>query len=329
MTFLAHSSEPDSPSRGKSVEGALGLCFREYIAWAKERGATELLWNGSNDHWIEYGGVLERAPCPWGREGLEAKLHALISHHKVRLDYLSPFANFTLEHGVRMHIVGSALAEGGLIVSLRIPSFHPWTIERWEQEGGALPLEFIEEFREGKNTLVAGGTGSGKTSLLSALISVVSHGSRLLLLEDVAEIRSVHPHCVRLLTRVGNSDGIGAISLRTLLREALRMRPDRLVLGECRGEEAFDLMLAMTNGHRGSICTIHGDSAREALERMRLLVLLGAATLGGEASARLVCGGIKQVAVMRRENGRRKLVEWVDVLGFDGGQFQLRNRRLS
>jgi pilus assembly protein CpaF len=156
--------------------------------------------------------------------------------------------------------------------------------------------------------IIAGGTGSGKTTLLNDLLSFVPATERLIALEDTAEIHPSHPHFLSLLSRTSNADGFGAVALRDLLRQTLRMRPDRVLVGECRGDEVLDLLQALNTGHRGTLGTIHANSARDALRRIELLALLAAkGTIPSALIKELMAHGIQKLVFMERINGVRRI----------------------
>jgi pilus assembly protein CpaF len=174
--------------------------------------------------------------------------------------------------------------------------------------------------------LVAGSTGSGKTTLLNDLLAFIPRNERILALEDTPELSPRHPHFVALQSRAANADGFGEISIRNLLRQALRMRPDRILVGECRGPEVLDLLQVVNTGHQGSLATIHANSARDALRRLEILALLSAPeSLSLTALREWIASGIQWVAhVAREKNGTRRIRELVQVQGIESGTILLR-----
>jgi pilus assembly protein CpaF len=174
--------------------------------------------------------------------------------------------------------------------------------------------------------VVAGATGSGKTTLLSDLIGEIPAQERILALEDTPELFPPHPHFLSLLSRPPNADGFGEITLRTLLKQTLRMRPDRIVLGECRGDEVLELIQALNTGHRGSLCTLHANTPRDALRRIELLCLLASnGSLPLSAIRELLAHGLQWIAQVRRlETGERKITEVWKVEGKEGDTILLR-----
>jgi pilus assembly protein CpaF len=239
-----------------------------------------------------------------------------------KVDPREPFADAVLEGGVRVHVAVPPVARRGICLSLRKPAREPWSLERLGlgPAEAALLRRYVSERR---NLFVCGGTGSGKTSLLGALLAEAPPTERIIALEDVAELRVRHPHFLSLEARAANQEGEGAIPLARLLREALRMRPDRLVIGECRGPEALDLLMALNTGHGGSLGTIHANSPRDALHRLETLALLAAGNLREGAVKSLVASAVH--LVVHLEKNPRRVGTIMEVRGVEGGAYLLRN----
>lgn len=238
-------------------------------------------------------------------------------------------ADARLADGSRICIVGEPAVLGGMHVNIRkFPQRRP-DLDRlvsWEFLTPSAAAVLREAVVAGKNIFVSGGTGAGKTTLLNALVSAVPPGERVITLEDTAELRPLHPHVVSLEARPANAEGEGAIELRSLLRCSLRMRPDRLVMGECRGVEALELIQALHTGHRGSMGTIHANSARDALARLEMLVQMAMPQISPSVAKTLLAGAIQLVVHVERVNGRRRLASIHEVCGVDGGLILLRAR---
>lgn len=236
-------------------------------------------------------------------------------------DAKHPFADFSLVTGHRVHAVFPPIAANGIHLSIRRVT--PATLDqsRWTDtvNHGAFSL-LKEAVRARESILVSGATGSGKTTLVMDLLSEVPKQERLLILEDVPELHPHHPHWVRLTSRAPNPDGQGEITLRQLLRQCLRMRPDRIILGECRGSEVLELLQALNTGHRGTLATLHANSPREALRRIELLAALSGITLPWTVTRDLIAGGIQWLVQV--EN--RRIVEIARVEGREGEQILLR-----
>jgi pilus assembly protein CpaF len=174
------------------------------------------------------------------------------------------------------------------------------------------------------STVISGGTGSGKTTLLNALSAAISHGERLITIEDAAELQLQQPHVVRMETRPPNIEGKGEIRQRELVKNALRMRPDRVILGEVRGEEAFDMLQAMNTGHEGSMATIHANNPREAITRLEQMVAMGGMKISNEAVRGQIASAVGMVVqVMRLSDGKRKVMSVTEITGMEGAVVQM------
>ena len=228
-----------------------------------------------------------------------------------RLDDASPYVDLRLPDGTRLHAVLAPVARPGTLISLRVPARRVLSLQDLV-EAGSLPARGARLVRELLDRrlafLVSGGTGSGKTTLLNALLSAVDAAERLVLVEDTAELRPDHPHVVALEARPPNVEGAGAVDLRTLVRQALRMRPDRLVVGEVRGDEVVDLLAALNTGHEGGCGTVHANSVSDVPARLEGLAL--AAGLPSAAAHVQMRAGLDLVLHCVREGtGRRRVTE--------------------
>jgi pilus assembly protein CpaF len=273
-------------------------------------GVTDVLVNGADRVYLDRGGGLEltdvRFPDEEAVRRLAQRLAALGGR---RLDDASPHVDLRLADGTRFHAVLAPLARPGTLVSLRVPRPRVFTLDELVAAGslgreGARLLRAVVSRRLA--FLVSGGTGTGKTTLLAALLSLVSPGERIVLVEDAGELRPDHPHVVGLEARPANIEGAGAIDLRTLVRQALRMRPDRLVVGEVRGGEVVDLLAALNTGHDGGCGTLHANSALDVPARVEALAL--AAGLGREAAHSQLASAVDVVLHLARDpDGTRRL----------------------
>ncbi|MGZ3652301.1 MAG: CpaF family protein [Bdellovibrionota bacterium] len=296
-----------------------------------EEGVTEILVNGPGAIWVEREGQLEKQPLGFSsEESLRRYVRRLLGPLGRKVDPRAPFADAVIENGVRLHVAVPPISRQGICLSLRKPAKEPWTLDLFAN-GGVLSPAAVARLREfvaeKKNIFVCGGTGSGKTSLLGALLAEVPPTQRILALEDVAELRVNHPHFLSLEARPPNQEGEGELPLARLLRESLRMRPDRLVIGECRGPEALDLLMALNTGHRGSLGTIHANSARDALHRLETLALLGAENLREGAVKTLVASSIHVVVHLEKGPQGRRLTGIAEVKGLEGGNYLLKESR--
>jgi pilus assembly protein CpaF len=287
-----------------------GAGLLEPLLWDPE--TTDVLVNAPDSVWVDQGSGLRRVPLRFPDEaavrGLAQRLAALAGR---RLDDASPWVDAALPDGTRLHAVLPPVAVGGTCLSLRTFRAKGFRVEELER-AGTLPrgaaglLDAIIRARAA--FLVSGGTGSGKTTLLGAMLGLVDRTERLVLVEDATELRPAHPHVVRLTARPPNVEGAGEVSLRDLVRQALRMRPDRLVVGEVRGAEVVELLTALNTGHAGSAGTLHANSASELPARLEALGALGHLerhALHSQMAAAL------QVALhlVRFADGRRVLTE--------------------
>jgi pilus assembly protein CpaF len=285
---------------------------------------TDVLVNAPDSVWVDQGSGLRRVPLRFADEaavrGLAQRLAALGGR---RLDDASPWVDAALPDGTRLHAVLPPVAAGGTCLSLRTFRARGFTVPELDR-AGTLPrgaagiIEAVVRARAA--FLVSGGTGSGKTTLLGAMLGLVDASERLVLVEDATELRTSHPHVVRLTARPPNVEGAGEVSLRDLVRQALRMRPDRLVVGEVRGAEVVELLTALNTGHAGSAGTLHANSAGELPARLEALGALGHLerdALHSQVSAAL------QVALhlARFGDGRRVLTE-LAVFRRDGERVQ-------
>ena len=274
---------------------------------------TDVLVNAPDDVWVDRGSGLERAgvrfPDDLSVRRLAQRLAAPTGR---RLDDAQPWVDARLPGGIRLHAVLPPVAPGGTCLSLRVARTTVFTLDELVASGslppdGARLLERLVASRAA--FLVSGGTGTGKTTLLSALLSLVAPSDRLLLVEDAGELAPAHPHVVRLEARPPNLEGAGEVTLRDLVRQALRMRPDRLVVGEVRGAEVVDLLSALNTGHEGGCGTLHANSAADVPARLEALA--AAAGLGRDALHSQLASGLRVVVHLARclASGRRRVAE--------------------
>ncbi len=265
---------------------------------------TEIMVNGPGSVWTERRGVLARTDISLTGEEVRRAVDRMILPLGLRLDRLSPMVDARLSDGSRVHAVLPPLAVDGPYLTIRRFRSLPLTLDELADAASADVLRAAVAHR--RSILVFGATGSGKTTLLNALGASVEPGERLITIEDTAELRLPGEHVVRLECRPATAEGLGAVDLRALVRTALRMRPDRLVVGEVRGSEAFDLVQALLTGHRGGLATIHARTADDALRRLETLVLLAGSGLSDVAVRRQIDAAFDLVVgVTRGTNGSR------------------------
>lgn len=284
---------------------------------------TDILINGTGSFFLEQEGNLVSEVNPFTSTAeISDLIERLVIPTGKRIDGASPYLDGKLLGGGRFHIILPPLAAEGPCISLRkspkaldlsLNAFcDPKTVEWLRQE-----------VRAKRNWVIAGGTGSGKTTLLGLLLNEVEKEERVILIEETSEIVSVHPHLVRLESRPASPDGKGEVGLRELLRNSLRMRPDRIVLGECRGEEAFDMVQAMNSGHPGSFCTVHASSARNALQRLEGLLLLNPFSLSLTTIRHWIGHSLHGVIYVERAGFHRKIREILRVQGLEGDLYRI------
>ena len=292
---------PEPPRASAGVLGALS-------ALGGDAAVTDILVNGGTV-WVDRGHGLERAASfdlqlPAARE-LAVRLVGLGGRH---VDEATPMADARLPGGLRVHVVLAPIADPAPLISVRLAAPRVLTLGDLERSGAfdARVLHRLEALVGARvNVLVSGAAGTGKTTLLGALLGIADASERIVVIEDVAEVRSTHPHLVCLEARQANLEGAGAIPLSRLVREALRMRPDRLVLGECRGDEIRELLAAFNTGHDGGIGTVHANSLADGPARLEALGAL--AGLDTVAVARQTASAIGAVVHLERAGPVRRV----------------------
>ena len=277
-------------------------------AFVSEAGVSDVFVNPDGTVWCDRGGGAERAegiriPAGEARD-LAVRLIALGGRH---VDEATPCVDVRLGAGVRVHVVLPPVATGGPAISIRVQRERPISFEELIADSFFVEVaadRVRELVRRRANLLITGAGGSGKTTLLGALLATAPAGERIVVLEDVAELQIAHPHVVSLEARQANLDGAGALGLDRLVREALRMRPDRLVVGECRGAEVRELLAALNTGHDGGAGTLHANSLADVPARLEALGAL--AGLSTDALARQAISAFEAVLhVERTASGRR------------------------
>jgi pilus assembly protein CpaF len=276
---------------------------------------TEIMVNGPRRVYVERAGRIELTPCRFRDEDhLEDVIARIVAPLGRRIDYSLPFVDARLPDGSRVHAIVRPLTVRGPALTIRKFRRQHLTIPDLVRNGTLTEdmANFLAAAVRGKlNLLVSGGAGSGKTTTLNALSAFIPNGAeRILTIEDAAELRLQQDHVVALEARPPNLEGRGEVTVRMLLRNALRMRPDRIVIGECRGGEAFDLLQAMNTGHDGCMSTIHANSCADALTRLENMVLLADANLPHRAIQRQVRAGVEVLVHQARlSDGSRRICE--------------------
>ncbi|HEX2893849.1 MAG TPA: TadA family conjugal transfer-associated ATPase [Marmoricola sp.] len=288
-------------------------------------GVTDVLVNGAGQVWVDRGEGLQLTPVTFADdESVRRLAQRLAAAGGRRLDDASPYVDLRLPDGTRFHAVLAPIARPGTVLSLRVPRRRVFSLDDLRAAGalsedGARLLARVIGQRLA--FLVSGGTGSGKTTLLNALLTLCDAGDRLVLVEDSSELRPEHPHVVALESRPPNIEGSGEVTLRTLVRQALRMRPDRLVVGEVRGAEVVDLLAAMNTGHEGGCGTLHANSAADVPNRVASLAM--AAGLPREAALSQLASAVDLVVHLHRPRGGPRHVRDVGVLRRTGADVEV------
>jgi pilus assembly protein CpaF len=279
-------------------------------------GVTDVLVNGPEAVYVDRGDGLELTGTRFPDDAAVRRLaQRLASSVGRRLDDASPYVDLRMPDGTRFHAVLSPLARPGSVISLRVPRARVFTLDELLADGtvnrdGASLLRQLVDSRLA--FLVSGGTGSGKTTLLSALLSLVHPTQRVVIVEDASELRPEHPHVVALESRPANVEGAGEIPMRVLVRQALRMRPDRLVVGEVRGAEVTDLLAALNTGHEGGCGTLHANSAADVPARIEALAM--AAGMPQPAVHSQLASALDAVVHLTRDQSGRRRVGEIAVL---------------
>jgi len=286
-------------------------------------GVTDVLVNGPEAVYVERGEGLELTDVRFADDdGVRRLAQRLAGSVGRRLDDATPYADLRLPDGTRFHAVLAPLARPGTVISLRVPRGRVFSIDELVEQGtvgvgGARLLHRMITARLA--FLVSGGTGSGKTTLLNALLSLVEPEHRIVVVEDASELRPQHPHVIGLESRPANVEGAGEVPMRVLVRQALRMRPDRLVVGEVRGGEVTDLLAAMNTGHEGGCGTVHANSATDVPARIEALAM--AAGMPQLAAHSQLASAVDAVVHLHRgPDGRRRVAEIAALQRGDDGR---------
>ncbi|HEU4818143.1 CpaF family protein [Janthinobacterium sp.] len=288
-----------------------------------DASVSDILVNTCDKVYVERGGRLQLTDVTFHDNAHLMKIiEKIVSRVGRRVDESSPMVDARLPDGSRVNAIIPPLAVDGPILSIRRFAVQPLTIANLLDYKSLTPpmVQVLQALGQAKvNILISGGTGSGKTTLLNVLSGFIPGSERIVTIEDAAELALRQPHVVRLETRPPNIEGKGEVSQRALVRNALRMRPDRIILGEVRGAEALDMLQAMNTGHEGSLATIHSNTARDALARLENMVGMANVNLTPRATRQQICSAVTVVMqVSRLTDGGRKLVSLQEVTGMEG-----------
>ena len=281
--------------------------FAELADLVADPSVTDIFVNGPLDVWADRGeGPVRVAALPLDESGLRALAVRLVALGGRHIDEASPCVDVRLRDGIRVHVVLPPISTGGTLISVRVPPSRRHSLQSLHESGlfATVGLEQVRELVEHRrNVLITGAGGSGKTTLLSAMLAAASPADRIVAIEDVSELHVDHPHFVSLEARQSNLEGVGGVGLDALVREALRMRPDRLVLGECRGAEVRELLAALNTGHDGGAGTLHANSLDDVPARLEALGAL--AGLSPWAVARQAVSAFDAVLHLHRRGSSR------------------------
>jgi len=299
----------------------LGLGPLEPLLW--DDAVSDILVNGPNQVYVERAGKLYQTDVRFNDDQhLMLIIDRIVSQVGRRVDESSPMVDARLPDGSRINAIIPPLALDGPSLSIRRFGKRRYHIDDLVEKG-TLNQDAVEFLRAivcaRLNLLVCGGTGSGKTTMLNCLSAFVPSDERIVTIEDSAELMLQQPHIVRLETRPANVEGKGEITQRELLKNCLRMRPDRIIVGEVRGAEVLDMLQAMSTGHDGSICTIHSNSSRDSLQRLEMMMLLSGTNIPQKAMRQQIASSINIVLhVSRLSDGTRKVMKISEVTGMEG-----------
>ena len=303
------------------VDNMVGLGPLEPLL--RDETVTDIMVNGCDQIYVERKGKLELTDVKFrDNQHVMNVAQRIVTRIGRRVDETCPICDARLEDGSRVNIIAPPLAIDGCSISIRKFSKKSITLDVMARqhnisEGVARLLKIASACR--LNIVISGGTGSGKTTMLNAMSQLIDTGERVVTIEDAAELQLQQPHVVRLETRPANLEGQGEITMRDLVKNALRMRPDRIICGEVRGPEAMDMLQAMNTGHDGSMCTLHANSPREAITRIENMVGMAAANLPAKAIRSQIVGAVHLLLqVSRMRDGVRRVTHVTEVVGMEG-----------
>jgi pilus assembly protein CpaF len=288
-----------------------------------DESVNDIMINGPSQVYVERRGKLQLTEVRFRDNAHVMNIaRRIVTRIGRRVDETSPIADARLPDGSRVNIIAPPLAIDGCSISIRKFSKKSITLDVMESQGNisanlAKVLKIAAASR--LNVVISGGTGSGKTTMLNALSQLIDPTERVVTIEDAAELQLQQPHVVRLETRPPNLEGSGEITMRDLVKNALRMRPDRIICGEVRGPEALDMLQAMNTGHDGSMCTLHANNPREALTRMENMIGMAGVNLSSKAIRTQITGAVNMIVqVSRMRDGIRRVTHVTEVIGMEG-----------
>ena len=288
----------------------------------KDPTINDILINGHESVWVERNGLLEPVPCRFKDEAhLLRIINKIVSAVGRRVDEAHPLCDARLLDGSRVNVAVRPIGVDGPLVSIRKFSKKPFSLNKLVEIGALRPqmAELLAAAVKARiTTIISGGTGSGKTTMLNALSAYISDKERLITIEDAAELQLQQPHVARMETRPPNIEGKGEIRQRELVKNALRMRPERIILGECRGEEAFDMLQAMNTGHEGSMATIHANNPREAISRLEQMIGMAGLPMTIASIRGQIAAAIRLIVQLQRmSDGKRRVTSITEITGLE------------
>jgi len=294
----------------------------------KDGSVNDILINGHECVYVERGGILEPTAVRFKDEAhLLRIVNKIVSAVGRRVDESHPICDARLLDGSRVNVAVRPVAVDGPLVSIRKFSKRPFNLNKLVEIGALRPqmAELLGAAVKARvTTIISGGTGSGKTTMLNALSAFISDKERLVTIEDAAELQLQQPHVGRMETRPPNVEGKGEIRQRDLVKNALRMRPDRVILGECRGEEAFDMLQAMNTGHEGSMATVHANTPRDALSRLEQMIGMAGLPMTVASIRGQIAAAVKVIVQLSRlSDGKRRVMSIAEITGLEGDMIQM------
>lgn len=336
LACLNHIIESDLMIDKNKVERIKILVLHEAVGLGplesllSDKSISEIMVNSSKEIYVEQHGKIQKSPLIFSSDqAVLDVIERIVSPIGRRIDESSPMVDARLKDGSRVNAIIPPLAIKGPTITIRkFPEKRLGVAEL--VEFGSLS-ESMADFlqicvKHKKNVIISGGTGSGKTTLLNVLSNFIPNGERVITIEDAAELKLNHDHLISLESRPSNAEGKGLVSIRDLVKNSLRMRPDRIVVGECRGAEALDMLQAMNTGHEGSLTTLHANTPRDALSRLETMILMAGMDLPLTAIREQIVSAIDIIVQQTRFNcGSRKITYITEVSGIEGGTIQLQD----
>jgi pilus assembly protein CpaF len=304
-------------------DAVFGVTLRKFLSpvanFLDDPSISEIMINGPKEVYIEQGGRIEKTDVSFDDEELlQAAARNIAQYTNKRVDHLTARFDSRLPDGSRVHVVMPRCSRKGLCIAIRKFGKTTFTLAGFVERGSLTPqakeyLELVVDLE--RNLIISGGTGTGKTSFLNAISSNIPRDERILVIEDSSELQLQQPHVLPFETAAADRHGYGAVTIRDLFHSALRMRPDRIIIGECRGGEALDLIQAMTSGHGGSMSTLHANTATDALHRLETMALMSGVEIPLTALRAQVASAVDVVVQLTRMNDGRRMVTEISEVG--------------